>query len=94
MRGNAPNELAADLEACNNYRNGKIAAAAIKAPVQVIVAGKDRMAPRAATAELIQNLNKPDVALIPDSGHMLPQEAPNECRALLKAFVFSNNPSD
>ena len=94
MRGNTPNELAADLEACNNYRNGKIAAAAIKAPVQVIVAGKDRMAPRAATAELIQHLNEPAVALIPDSGHMLPQEAPNECRALLKAFVFSNNPSD
>ena len=52
------------------------------------------MAPRAATAELIQHLNEPAVALIPVSGHMLPQEAPNECRALLKAFVFSNNPSD
>jgi pimeloyl-ACP methyl ester carboxylesterase len=92
MRGNVPNELATDLKACNNYKNGKEAASKVAGPIQVIVAGKDRMAPRKATAELIEHLTDPEVTLIPNSGHMIPQEAPNECRALLKAFIFSNNP--
>ena len=91
MRGNVPNELAADLKACNDYENGKDAASKVAGPIQVIVAGKDRMAPRRATAELIEHLTDPEVTIIPDSGHMLPQEVPNQCRALLKAFIFSNN---
>lgn len=93
MRGNAPNELATDLIACNNYKNGKAAAQNVSAPVQVIVAGKDRMAPKQATTELIQHLNDPEVTVIRQSGHMAPQEVPNQCRALLKAFIFSNNPA-
>jgi len=93
MHGNVPNELAKDLTACNDYKNGKDAASKVAGPTQVIVAGKDRMAPRTATAELIEHLTDPEVTLIPDSGHMIPQEAPNECRALLKAFIFSNNPA-
>lgn len=93
MRGNTPEALATDLNACNNYVNGEQAASQITAPVQVIVAGKDRMAPRKATNELIAHLNDPEVTLIPESGHIVPQEVPNCCRALLKAFIFSNNPA-
>ena len=93
MRGNTPNELTTDLKACNTYSNGKKSAASITVPTQVIVAGKDRMAPRNATTELIENLAEPDVTLIPDSGHMLPQEAPNQCRAALRTFIFANNPA-
>jgi pimeloyl-ACP methyl ester carboxylesterase len=51
------------------------------------------MAPGKATAELIEHLADPEVTLIPDSGHMVPQEVPNQCRALLKSFIFSNNPA-
>ncbi len=93
MRGNVPGELAADLKACNAYANGKEAAAAIKAPVQVLIAGKDRMAPAKATAELVEHLANPVVTTISGSGHMLPQEAPDECRSLLKSFIFENNPA-
>lgn len=93
MRGNVPNELATDLRACNDYKNGKVAAEKVSGPIQVIVAGKDRMAPRKATAELIEHLANPEVTLIPDSGHMVPQEVPNQCRALLKDFIFLNNPA-
>ena len=46
----------ADLTACNNYANGAQAAPLIKARVQVIVAGKDRMAPKKATDALIAHL--------------------------------------
>jgi pimeloyl-ACP methyl ester carboxylesterase len=93
MRGHTPNTLAADLRACNAYQNGTQAASMVAVPVQVIVAGEDRMAPRKATDELIAHLHGPDVALIAESGHIVQQEAPDKCRSLLKGFIFSNNPA-
>jgi pimeloyl-ACP methyl ester carboxylesterase len=93
MRGNVPNELASDLKACDAYRNGKAAAAKITGPIQVILGGNDRMAPRKATTELVDHLRDPEVHIIPQSGHMVPQEAPDACRQLLKTFIFANNPS-
>ena len=93
MRRNVPNALATDLKASNAYRNGKVAASKISCPVQVMIAGKDKMAPRKATDELVEHLNNSDVHVIPESGHMLPQEAPNKTRHLLKTFIFANNPS-
>jgi pimeloyl-ACP methyl ester carboxylesterase len=90
---NSPAALSADLNACNRYANGKTAAKAIRCPVQVIVAGKDRMAPRRATDELIACLDNPDIAVIRESGHMVPQEAADRCRALLRNFIFRQNPA-
>ena len=94
MRGNTPDALLADLHACNNYSNGKHAAPQVKAPVQVIVADKDRMAPKKASDALIANLPDPDVSVIRDCGHMVPQEAPNRCRRLLRDFIFNHNPAN
>lgn len=91
MRRNTPEALLADLNACNHYVNGAAAAAAVRCPVQVIVAGKDRMAPKKATDALISGLDNPEVAHIPDSGHIVPQEAPNRCRQLLQRFIFTHN---
>ncbi len=93
MRGNAPDALATDLKACDAYKNGKEAAAKIACPVQVIIGGQDRMAPRRATDELVEHLNNPEVHVIPESGHMVPLEAPNRCRTLLTTFIFANNPA-
>ena len=93
MRGNAPQELATDLKACDAYRNGREAAAKIDAPTLVILGGQDRMAPRKATAELVKHLNNPEVHIIPESGHMVPQEVPDKCRDLLKYFIYANNPA-
>ena len=94
MRGNVPDALATDLKACDSYKNGKNAAAAITCPVQVILAGKDRMAPRKAGLELVAHLEHPEVHILANSGHMIPQEAPDECRELLRQFIFGNNPSN
>jgi pimeloyl-ACP methyl ester carboxylesterase len=93
MRGNVPNELATDLKACDAYANGKIAAGLVRGPIQVILAGKDRMAPAKSTAVLVAHLSNPEVHTIAESGHMLPLEAPDECRSLLKTFIFTNNPA-
>jgi pimeloyl-ACP methyl ester carboxylesterase len=93
MRRNAPDPLATDLKACDAYTNGKRAASRISCPAQVIIAGHDRMAPRTATDELVGYLNNPAVHVISQSGHMVPLEAPNEVRQLLKTFIFANNPA-
>ena len=92
VMGGNPNGLAFDLKACDAYKNGKEAAASITVPHQVILAGTDRMAPRKAGMELVSTLAKPDLHIIQKSGHMVPQEAPDECRLLLKNFIFANNP--
>lgn len=93
MLGNAPEALATDLKACDAYRNGKQAAKNIPGPIQVMVAGKDRMAPKKATDELIKHLDNPEVHFFPDSGHMIPLEEPDKCRDLLKYFIYTNNPA-
>ena len=94
MQGNAPEELAADLKACNAYDNGQAAAQSLRGPIQVILGGQDRMAPRQASMELVDHLTDPEVHIVPRSGHMVPLEAPDVCRQLLKTFIFSNNPSN
>jgi len=58
-----------------------------------MIAGKDRMAPVKATATLVEYLPNPVVERIPESGHMLPLEVPDQCRALLKDFIFTHNPA-
>jgi pimeloyl-ACP methyl ester carboxylesterase len=92
MRANAVG-LAADLKACDAYKNGKHAAAGIHGPQQVILAGADRMAPRKAGMELAEHLPEAELHIVKKSGHMLPLEAPDECRQLLRDFIFTNNPS-
>jgi len=93
MRGNTPDALWTDLNACNNYKNGVAAAGKVSCPTQVIVAGQDRMVPKKATDKLIEHLGSPAVAVIRESGHIVPQEAPDKCRTLLKDFIFENNPT-
>ncbi|NCF73297.1 MAG: alpha/beta fold hydrolase [Gammaproteobacteria bacterium] len=93
MRRNAPGALATDLKACDTYKNGAAAAAKIACPHQVILAGQDRMTPRKAGLKLVEHLANPEFHLIENSGHMIPLEAPDECRSLLRNFIFANNPA-
>ena len=93
MYRNTSEALATDLKACNAYANGKQAAAKVGVATQVIVAGKDRMARGKATTELIEHLNDPEVAVIQESGHFVLQEVPDQCGALLKGFILSQNPT-
>ena len=46
-----------------------------------------------ATDELIKHLENPEVHVFPNSGHMIPLEAPNKCRDLLKYFIYTRNPA-
>lgn len=91
MERNVPDTLATDLKACDAYLNGEIAAAKITCPHQVILAGKDRMAPRKAGMQLVEHLANPELHIIQESGHMLPLEVPDKCRSLLRDFIFDKS---
>ncbi len=93
MRRNVPEALASDLRACDAYRNGRTAAAAISCPTQVVLGARDRMAPRKAGMALATALEDPELHIIEGSGHMLPLEAPDRCRRLLRDFIFAHNPA-
>ncbi len=93
MRANAPEALSADLKACDAYHNGPAAAASVRCPAHVIVGGMDRMAPRRATAALVAELDNPTVTRVPESGHMVPVEAPDRCRTALRDFIFEHYPA-
>ena len=51
------------------------------------------MAPRKAGLELAEHLRAPELTVIEDSGHMLPLEVPDDCRTLLRDFIFEHNPA-
>jgi carboxypeptidase C (cathepsin A) len=51
------------------------------------------MAPRRATAALVAELDHPSVTRVSESGHMVPVEAPDRCRAALKNFIFEHHPA-
>jgi len=93
MARNAPAGLTADLKACDAYQNGKAAAEKLRCPKQIILGGKDRMTPRKAGVEFAMHLGNTETHVIESSGHMVPLEAPNECRKLLRDFIFANNPA-
>jgi len=93
MQRNAPTGLATDLDACDAYKNGEVAAAKIACPHQVILASADRMTPRRAGMKLVEHLAAPEFHLVENSGHMLPLEAPDQCRSLIRDFIFANNPA-
>jgi pimeloyl-ACP methyl ester carboxylesterase len=92
MCANARSALAADLRACDNYRNGTRAVTAIRCPAQVVVGELDRMAPSGATEALIAALDHPRVDRLSGAGHMLPMEKPGHCLDALGAFIGCHNP--
>lgn len=82
------NPLHTDLNACQQYTNGEHAAQQVTAPVQLILAQKDKMTPLKMgrkLAELFPNIQS-QVELA-GMGHMVPMEAPERCLAELQKFI-------
>jgi len=68
--------LAAGLKACNAYTGAVEAAARITCPTRLILGAEDRMTPVKAAQPLIEAMPHAEVIVLPDTGHMLPTEAP------------------
>lgn len=87
MAQNHQNALFADLNACNNYQDGKVAAQAVRCPTLAILAAKDKMTPVKFGAKLADEIENCDLHIISDAGHFLPSERPFEVNQFIRNFV-------
>jgi pimeloyl-ACP methyl ester carboxylesterase len=76
--------LHADLAACNTYKGGLAAAAAINCPALVLAGAEDRMTPAKRAAELAAAMPKARLIILSRCGHMLMAEQPD---AALDALI-------
>jgi len=78
LERSAPGVLYADLNACNEYRDGLESSALIRCPVHVLLGRNDRMSPVRAAQPLLDALPDARVTILEDCGHMLMAEKPGE----------------
>lgn len=87
LAASRPGVLAAGLTACNDYTGGPDAAARLTCPVQILVGAGDRMTPPRSVMPLVENLADVEVEVLPDTGHMIMVERPNETIDLMNEFL-------
>ena len=76
--------LDADLRAAAGYRGGLDAAAGIACPTLLLLGRRDRMTRPASARALAEAIAGAQVEVLPDCGHMIMQERPDEAlRALI-----------
>ena len=83
--------LAVDLKACNEYKNGSLAASNINIPVLCILGEKDKMTPLLKGKALAEKIKNSQLEIIKDVGHMLPYEGIFQAREIIKNFIQKNN---
>jgi pimeloyl-ACP methyl ester carboxylesterase len=79
-----PGVLHADMNACNEYRQGLERAARVTCPVLVVLGDGDRLTPVRSAQGLLAALPEPRVRILAGAGHTLMTEAPNELLDALK----------
>jgi pimeloyl-ACP methyl ester carboxylesterase len=87
MERTPPGVLFTDLSACNDYLGGLEAARKVPCPALVLVGGRDLMAPPKAAQALVAALPKRELRTLPEVGHSLMGEAPDEVLDALRGFL-------
>lgn len=87
LERNAERQLYLDFNACNNYSRGKEAAAEVACPTLILCGAADRMTPARAARDLAAAIADSRLVMIPDSGHMMMVERPDETLDALRAFL-------
>ena len=82
--------LYADLNACNEYKNGLAAAANIQLPVTLILGKEDKMTPPAAAKPMIDALGNKQVEVLKNCGHMMLAEQPERVHRALVLSLDTN----
>lgn len=85
--GNKPDVIHADLAACNIYRDAAARAAAVKCPTVLILGDGDLMTPAAKGKALAAAIAGAKTVVIPECGHFMMVERPDETLDALKANV-------
>ena len=82
-----PGVLYTDLVACNSYANGNAAAARVRCPTLVVIGARDIMAPPRNAKAMIAALADVRTVTLPETGHSLMAERPDEVLDALREFV-------
>ena len=80
-------DLAVDLNACNNYKNGENAIKKINCPTLCIFGGLDKMVPVKVGLKMAEQITNSETKIISDCGHMIVYEKAFEMRKLVKEFI-------
>ena len=78
-----PGVLWQDLNACDSYRDSRLAAAAARCPVTIISGEEDRMTPAVGGAELAALIAESKYYLLQEAGHNMMLEQPQRLNELL-----------
>lgn len=80
--------LSVDLAACNAYANGVEAASRVRCPTLVVLGARDIMAPTRNAKALIDALSDVRTVMLPDTGHAMMAERPDEVLDALRKFLL------
>ena len=87
LSGNEPGVIHTDLAACNAYKDALAQAAAVKCPTVLILGDGDLMTPAAKGKALAAAIAGAKAVVIPNCGHFMMVERPDETLDALKANV-------
>jgi pimeloyl-ACP methyl ester carboxylesterase len=79
--------LAADLAACEGYRDAAAAAAKIRCPTLLLLGGADRMTPAARGQAFARAIAEARITLLPEIGHMMMAEDPVRTLAAMRTIL-------
>ena len=87
MQRQAKGVLYNDFAACNAYRNGEVAARAVRCPALFLLGANDAMTAARSGKAFAATMSDARVVVMPGSGHLVIAEAPDATLAALKNFL-------
>jgi pimeloyl-ACP methyl ester carboxylesterase len=84
-----PGALYTDLNACNEYSDGLKAAKNVTAVTRFISGEQDRMTPLSTASSILEQIDNATLSVIPSSGHMMVNEAPELTHRYLVSALLS-----
>lgn len=87
LSSNRPDVIHTDLAACNAYKDAMARAAEVKCPAVLVLGDGDLMTPASKGKALGKAIAGAQTVVIPNSGHFMMVERPDETLEALKAHV-------
>lgn len=87
LQGNQPGVIHSDLSACNAYKDAPVRAAEVKCPTVFILGDGDLMTPAPKARPLAAAIAGSKTVVIPNCGHFMMVERPDETLEVLRANV-------
>ncbi|HTR87269.1 MAG TPA: alpha/beta hydrolase [Reyranella sp.] len=87
LSGNKPGVIYTDLAACNAYKDAAARSPDVKCPTVLVLGDGDLMTPAAKAKPLAAAIAGSKTVVIPNCGHFMMVERPDETLEALKAYV-------